>query len=203
MAISKNNRVRAAIIGTCCLLVVQYSSVLADAKIDGDKGIEEFRNGNLIEAMQLLEKSAAQGYTPAQVTLAYILDYSEQDTEAYQWYQQAADSGDPAGLFGLGSMYAKGEGTPLDPQKAGQLIEQSALLDHRPAMRAYANALEHGKLGFSQNHSSAAEWFLKAANAGDYVSMHRLIDAYSLGELGLAVNPEEASKWEIKLNPKN
>jgi len=203
MAISKNNRIRAAIIGTCCLLVVQYSSLQADAKIDGDKGIEEFRNGNLIEAMQLLEKSAAQGYTPAQVTLAYILDISEQDAEAYQWYQQAADNGDPAGLFGLGSMYAKGEGTSKDPHQAGQLIKRSALLNHLPAMRAYASALEYGQLGFEQDHAAAAEWFLKAADAGDSTAMRRLKDAYSLGELGLAVNPEEASKWEIKLNPKN
>jgi len=177
--------------------------VLADAKTDGDKGIAEYRNGNLIEGMLLLETSAKKGYVPAQVTLAYILDQGEQDSEAFHWYQQAANNNNPAGLFGLGSMYAKGEGTSLDPQKAGQLIKQSALLNHLPAMRAYANALEYGQLGFSQNNTAAAKWYLKAANAGDGVSMRRLRNAYTLGQLGMPIDPAQASKWDAEINKGN
>jgi TPR repeat protein len=43
------------------------------------------------------------------------------------------------------------------------------------------------------------QWYLKAAEAGDKASMHRLKEAYSAGELGLAVNPEKASEWDRKL----
>lgn len=194
------NRIFAKIISIFCSLVIASSLALADAKTDGDKGIAEYRKGNLIESMLLLEKSAGKGYAPAQVTLAYILDKSEQDTQALHWYQQAANNNYPAGLFGLGNMYAKGEGTEKDTQKAGQLIRQSALLDHVPAMRAYAYALEYGQLNFNQNSSSALEWYLKAASSGDKVSMRRLNNAYTLGELGLLVDPEQASIWDSKMS---
>jgi TPR repeat protein len=160
-----------------CALTSPFGAAKADAKADGDRGIEEYANGNLIESIQLLEKSANEGYVRAQVFLAYILDQGEQDLQAFHWYQRAAESSDPAGLFGLGSMYAKGEGTEKNPILAGILIRQAARLDHMEAMRAYAYALENGNLGFPQDHAGAAEWFVKAAAAGDQVSMRRLMEA--------------------------
>ena len=203
MKTCKNKRISVALMLTFCLLMNHSSLALADAKADGDKGIAEFKNGNLIESMRLLEKSAEAGYAPAQVTLAYILDQSERNSEAFKWYQQAADANDAAGLLGLGGMYAKGEGTTADPQKAGRLIERSALQNHLPGMRAYAHALEYGQLGFVPDGSAAAEWYLKAANAGDGVSMQRLKDAYASGQLGLPVDPEQAAKWDAKINEGN
>ena len=89
MTFIKLGRIFGKIIFLFSLLMLSSSLVLADAKTDGDKGIEEFRNGNLIEAMRLLEISAEQGYVPAQVTLAYILDQAEQNSEAFHWYQQS------------------------------------------------------------------------------------------------------------------
>jgi len=197
------NRIVATATFIFCLLVVPQSPALADAKTDGDRGIEEFRQGNLIESMQLLERSAKGGYVPAQVTLAYILDFSERDEEAFGWYQQAADSNDPAGIFGLGGMYAKGEGIGRDPVKAGQLTRRAAEMAHLPAMRAYAYALENGALGFTRDNAAAVEWFEKAAEAGDQVSMQRLKDAYSQGQLGLPVDPAQASAWEEKIKQSN
>ena len=172
----------------------------ADARSDGDLGIAEFRKGNLIEAMQLLEKSAEQGYIPAQTTLAFILDSAERDAEAFHWYQQAAERQDSAGLYGLAGMYAKGEGADKDPRKAGQLMQQAAQLEHVEAMRVYAHALEHGQLGFEPSPQSAAKWYLKAAGLGDEMSMQRLKMAYTRGQLGLPVDAEQAEAWRKKLN---
>lgn len=182
------------------LLLLLPSTLKADARTDGDHGIEEYRKGNLIEGMQLLEKSAAQGYAPAQTTLAYILDAAEQDADAFHWYQQAADSNDAAGLFGLGGMYTKGEGTVKDLIKGGQLIKQAAQLDYVQAMRVYARALENGRLGFEPDQRSAAEWYLKAASLGDQNSMQRLKKAYTLGQLGLPVDPQQVEAWNEKIN---
>lgn len=182
------------------LLLLLPSTLQADARTDGDQGIEEYRKGNLIEGMQLLEKSAAQGYAPAQTTLAYILDAAEQDADAFHWYQQAADSNDAAGLFGLGGMYTKGEGTVKDLIKGGQLIKQAAQLDYVQAMRVYARALENGQLGFEPDQRSAAEWYLKAASLGDQNSMQRLKKAYTLGQLGLPVDPQQVEAWNEKIN---
>jgi len=195
------HRIDTPVMFLTCLLLMQQSLVLADARSDGDRGIEAFRQGNLIESMQLLERSANAGYAPAQVTYAYILDISERDEDAVKWYRQAAESNDPAGQFGLGGMYAKGEGVERDPQNAGRLTLQAAEAGYLPAMRAYAYALENGSMGFAQNPTTAGEWFLKAAAAGDDVSMRRLKNAYAEGQLGLPIDPEQESFWEAKINP--
>lgn len=180
-------------------LIPWLSSAAADARADGERGIAEYRSGNLIDGMRLLESSAQAGYVPAQVTLAYILDQSENNTAAFHWYSEAARSNDPAALFGLGGMYAKGEGTAPDPARAGELIRRAAELDHVPAMRAYAYALEHGSLGFDHRYRGAAEWFLRAAEHGDLDSMRRLRDAYRLGQLGLAVDDRKAEAWDAQM----
>jgi TPR repeat protein len=195
------HRIGAPAIFLSCLLMMQQSPLLADARSDGDRGIEAFRQGNLIESMQLLERSALAGYVPAQVTYAYILDISERDEDAVKWYRQAAENNDPAGKFGLGVMYAKGEGVERDPRMAGQWTRQAAEMEHLPAMRAYAYALENGTLGFAQNPTAAVEWFLKAAQAGDDVAMRRLKNAYAEGQLELTIDPEQALFWEEKINP--
>ena len=179
------------------------TTLLADAVSDGERGIAEYRKGNLIEAMQWLQKSAEAGYAPAQTTLAFILDTSEDDEIAFRWYQAAAEQNDAAGLFGLGNMYAKGEGTAKDPQRAGQLIRQAAEMEHPQAMRVYASALELGQLGFAADPNAAATWFHKAAELGDPVSMHRLKQAYSLGQLGLEADPERAAEWDAKMKQSN
>lgn len=187
---------------TLAILLSLATPAWADARSDGEKGIDEYRKGNLIVSLQLLEKSAAAGYPPAQVTLAYIYDQSENDEAAFHWYQQAANSNDAAGLFGLGNMYAKGEGTERNSPRAGQLILQSAQLDYLPAIRAYAFALENGQLGFDSNPATAADWYLKAAESGDGVSMRRLRDAYKFGQLGLPVDAQQSAHWDAKINTK-
>ena len=181
-------------------ILVMPATLQAEARSDGDLGIAEYRKGNLIEAMQLLEKSAQQGYMPAQTTLAFILDSAERDVEAFYWYQQAAKRQDSPGLFGLAGMYAKGEGTDKDPHTAGQLIRQAAQLEHVEAMRVYAHALEHGQLGFESSPQSAAKWYLKAARFGNEISMQRLKKAYTLGQLGLPLDTQQAQAWGNKLN---
>jgi len=186
-----------------CLFAMPQSPLLADAQSDGDRGIEAFSEGRLIEAMELLERSSNGGYTPAQVMLAYILDISERDSEAFEWYRKAAEAGDPAGIFGLGTMYAKGEGIERDPLEAGRLIRRAAEMEHIPAMRSYAYALENGNLGFTRDYAAAAEWFRLAAQAGDGVSMRRLRDAYAQGQLGLPVDPEQAAQWEARISLEN
>ena len=185
------------------LMLLLPSALLADARSDGERGIAEYRQGNLIEAMEWLHKSAKAGYTPAQTTLAFILDAAENDEAAFRWYSEAAENNDAEGLFGLGTMYAKGEGTAKDPGKAGELIRRAAELEHLQAMRVYAHSLEHGMLGYTASPNEAADWYLKAANLGDATSMQRLKKAYSLGQLGLPADAKRAAEWDAKLKQSN
>ncbi len=187
-------------IASLALLSTILPAIAADPRVDGEQGIIEYRKGNLIEGMALLQKSASSGYAPAQTTLAFILDAAEADEEAVHWYRKAAENNDPAGLFGLGGMIAKGEGIRKNPPMAGQLIEKAARLGHVPAMRTYAHALEHGQLGFEPRHEAAARWYLEAARLDDATSIKRLERAYTLGQLGLPVDLEQAESWKHRLN---
>lgn len=168
---------------------------------DGEKGIEAFRQGNLILAMELLNKSATQGYAPAQTTLAYILDQSEENQRAFELFQQAAKNNYPAAMFGLGNMYAKGEGTKKNSLKAGQWIKQSALQNHLPAIRAMAYALEFGTLGFEKNTQQSLQRYTQCSNAGDTVCTRRLVQTYGSGDLGQPVDKKKAAELQRQLNP--
>lgn len=172
---------------------------IADAKTDGERGIEAYRKGNLIEGMTLLKKSAQAGYAPAQSMFAYILDKSEDNEQAFHWYQEAAAQRDPAGLFGLGTLYANGEGTEKQPARAADLFERAARLGHMPAMRAYASALEHGLLGLPRDAEQAVHWYTQAAQHGDSVAARRLRDAYRSGDLGVVVDLARAEQWNRQI----
>jgi TPR repeat protein len=166
----------------------------------GEKGIEAFRQGNLILAMDLLNKSAVKGYAPAQTTLAYIMDQAEENDRAFEWFELAAKQNYAAAQFGLGNMYAKGEGTPKDPLIAGQWIKKSALQQHAPAMRAYAYALEYGNLGFEMGPDQALHWYRLCSDAGDLVCTRRLVQAYETGDLGEPVDEDRANELRRRLN---
>lgn len=168
----------------------------------GEKGIRAFAQGNLIEAMDLLGRSAQQGYAPAQSTLAYILDQAEENERAFQLFQQAADQNHAAAQYGLGGMYAKGEGTQKSPQLAGEWIKKAAMQRYTLAMRDFAYALEKGDLGFDKDSSQALHWFNRCSEAGDAVCKRRLAFAYGKGELGLAVDEEKAQQLIAELNKK-
>lgn len=150
--------------------------------------------------MDLLNKSAEKGYAPAQTTLAYILDQSEEDDQAFKLFEQAAKQNYAAAQFGLGNMYAKGEGVEQDPLIAGQWIKKSAEQSHRPAMRAYAFALEFGKLGLDRNSELALHWYQLCNDAGDSVCARRLVQAYEKGDLGQPADENKADELRRRLN---
>ncbi len=160
------------------------------------KAMLAYRQGNLITTMTLLEQAARKNYAPAQTTLAYILDQAEENKRAFQLYQRAAEQNYPEALFGLGNMYAKGEGTVLDSNKAGLLIQQSAKLKYTPAMRAYAYALEFGQLGFNQNPEKAFHWYQLCSSASDPVCKRRVFQVYTHGGLNQAANLKKAQLYK-------
>ena len=175
-------------------------SAEADYIEKGKQGIEEYRNSNLIPAMMLLQESAEKGYAPAQATLAYILDQGEENDEAFRWYELAAKQGYAQGEFGLGSMYAKGEGVERNSMVAGQWIRKSALQGYLPAIRAYASALESGDLGYQRNVKEAFIRFTECHDAGDMVCTRRLMQAYRDGDLGQPIDMIKSNELNNIIN---
>ena len=167
----------------------------------GKQGIEAYRIGNLVPAMQLLQESAEKGYAPAQATLAYILDQSEENDEAFRWYELAAKQGYAQGEFGLGSMYAKGEGVERNRTVAGHWIRKAALQGYVLAVREYASALETGDLGYQRNVKEAFIRFTECHDAGDMVCTRRLVQAYRDGDLGQPIDMVKSNELNNIINP--
>ena len=134
-----------------------------DASGDLQAGIEAFNRGDLPGAMVLYEKAAEAGSPEAQVRLAYLLDYAEDNERAVHWYQAAADQGYTDGVAGLASMYAKGEGVEQDLQRALELFERAGEAGDEGSIRVLTSAYEKGELGVEKDAGQAAYWRSKQA----------------------------------------
>ena len=178
------------------VLILLPAFALASAEDDGLEGIREYELGNIIDGMELLYKSADGGYAAAQAKLGYILDQAEENDKAFVWFLKAAEQGNSDGQYGLGSMYAKGDGVEKDFSEAIIWIKKAAEQGHVLAMRTYATALEKGELGISSDEEETVKWLKKAADQGDSISIRRLAQAYRGGELGLTADLEQATELQ-------
>ena len=131
---------------------------VASPQEDTEQAVKEFNRGDLVVSMALWRKAAGEGYAPAQVWLGDILDKAEEDAEAVTWYRKAAEQGDAAGTLGLGVMYAKGEGVPLDLTKAHSYVLKAAEQKHAPALMMMMDAYRHGGLGLTADPVQADVW---------------------------------------------
>jgi len=145
----------------CLALALAAPAASAGPKEDNEEAIAEFNKGDFVTSLALWRKSAEAGYAPAQVWLGDILDKSEEDEEAVKWYRKAADQGDASGQYGLGSMYAKGEGVKLDSAQAYGYILKAAEQNYVPAIALLAEAFQNGWLGQTADAAKAAEWQAK------------------------------------------
>lgn len=184
------------------MFTTQVNAQSVDYAEIGERGIQAFSKGNLIQALDLLDQAAQHDYAPAQSTLAYILDKADDDERAFKLFQQAADQNYAAAQYGLAGMYAKGEGVEKNLKLAGEWMQKSAMQSYTLAMRDFATALEKGELGLDPDINQAVHWFNKCNEAGDVVCKRRLAKAYAMGELGLAVDEPKAKQLMRELNSK-
>jgi TPR repeat protein len=127
-------------------------------------GIEAFNRGDLPGAMALYETAAEAGSAEAQVRLAYLLDYAEDNEQAVRWYRAAAAQEYPEGIAGLAGMYAKGEGVAQDSSQALELFEKAGEAGHEGSVRILISAYEMGELGVEKDATQAAYWREKQAS---------------------------------------
>jgi TPR repeat protein len=143
-------------------------AIRADEPADDlQAGIDAFNRGDLPGAMTLYGKAAEAGSAEAQVRLAYLLDYAEDNEKAVHWYRAAADQGYADGIAGLAGMYAKGEGVAQDEKKARELFEKAGEAGHAGAIRVLISAYEKGELDVDKDARQAAYWRDKQASLSD------------------------------------
>lgn len=134
------------------------SATLVDFKQDMERAEDAFNREDVVKAVALLRRAAEQNYIPAQVRLGEILDYAEHDEEAVGWYMMAANQGDAAGEYNLGSMYAVGEGIEIDFKKAVYWTARSAKKDYLAAVKSLAQSYRMGGMGLSIDIEQAQFW---------------------------------------------
>jgi hypothetical protein len=184
------------------MMVWPLGIVLAAPEDDFRAGSRALHAGDVVQAMALLKKSADVGHAPSQSLLAYILDKAEFNEEAIAYYRKAAAQGDAEGEFGLGSMYAAGEGVKRDPVEARRWITRAAERGHATAINALAHAYIKGELGIDANERNNAEalrWVRRAADSGHLPAMENLALAYRTGAYGLAVDLKQAEALDAKV----
>lgn len=137
-------------------------AALAGPQEDTEQAEKEFARGNLIVALSLWRKAADQGHAPAQARLGDMFDKSEDDKEAFEWYQKSAAQGNAAGEFGLGQMYLKGEGVAKDAEKAFLYIAKAAEKGNLQAVLLMRDVYRNGSLGQAVDLAKSAEWDKKA-----------------------------------------
>lgn len=152
-------RVHRMIAGAALLVgVAAAHTAFAGPEEDLQAGIDAFNDGDLIAAMAFYRAAADAGNAEAQVRLGYILDYSEANEEAVELYRAAAQQGDAGGHYGLGQMYAKGEGVEQDLSEAFRHFLLAAESGNQSAIGVVLNAYETGEFGQPIDAERADYW---------------------------------------------
>lgn len=134
---------------------------VAGPEQDTELAEKEFARGDLVVSLALWKKAAQQGFAPAQARFGDILDKSEEDEEAVEWYRKAAAQGNVAGEYGLGQMYAKGEGVKKDFEQARSYTLRAAEKGYLAAVALMMEAYRTGGLGLAVDNAQADAWEVK------------------------------------------
>ena len=167
---------------------------------DFSAGRKAYLSGDVVSAMTPLKRAADAGYAPAQSLYAYILDKAEYNEEAAQYFRRAAEQGDADGQYGLGLLYAAGEGVARDPAAARDWLERAGNQEHGPAVVALSQAFLAGRLGFKTDPADAAGlgWVRKAGALDSIPALSYLAQGYRSGAFG-AADPKEAERLEARI----
>ncbi len=179
------------------------SAFAATADDDYRAGLKFYQGGDVTTAMARLRKASDAGHAPAQALLADILDQAEMNDEAVSYYRKAAEQGNADGEYGLGNMYASGEGVKRDPAEARKWILRAAEKNHSRATTALAQAYISGGLALDEKERSGEEarrWVARAADSNYVPALDHLAKAYRTGTLGLAVDLKQAEAMEARAN---
>lgn len=177
------NLKRIGSLGAGLSLALWSGWLAADAESDYQRGLKAFEEENLILAMQSLGRAASAGHAKAQALLAYIHDKAEEDAQALRYYRMAADQGDPAGEFGLGTLYAAGEGVARDQAQALHWFQRAADQGYGPALEVLADAYLEGALGLEPDRETAIQLLRRAAAEG-YEPARRKLETLEAGKDG-------------------
>lgn len=176
------------------------TNLLAAPQDDYNAGRKAYLAGDVVSAMTPLRRAADAGYAPAQSLYGYILDKAEYNEEAAQYFRRAAEQGDADGQYGLGILYASGEGVARDAGAAREWLERAGGQGHGLAVVALSQAFLASRLGFKTDPADAAGlgWVRKAAELDSIPALSYLAQGYRSGAFG-APDFKEAERLEARI----
>ena len=118
------------------------------------------------DARKWFEKSAGQGYAPAQVNLAVLYCAVGKLAEAAMHFRFAAEHGETGAMVDLGFLNDSGLGMAVDKTEAAKWYRLAAERGDALGQNNLADLYLRGE-GLAQSDASAKEWFEKAADQGN------------------------------------
>ncbi|MEI6206078.1 MAG: tetratricopeptide repeat protein [Desulfuromonadales bacterium] len=114
-------------------------------------------------------------------------------TEAFKWYQRAANRGSAMAENILGNLYDNGQGVNRNPEKAAAWYLKAAQHDYPSAWFNIANCYEYG-VGVPQDVKEAVRWYSKSALAGDVDAQVKLASLYESAIIE-GTEPDQGLEW--------
>jgi TPR repeat protein len=108
--------------------------------------------------------------------------------------EEEAQQGAPEAQFTLGSLYANGDGVPLNYTKAAHWIGRAAEAGLTAAQPVMAWLCANG-YGVEQDDAKAREWYLRAAEGRDADAQLALAVMYQFGRFGAEKDPARMLAW--------
>ena len=163
-------------------------------------GILYTSESNKYEAVEWLEKAAAQGSTNAMTVLGQMYRLGEgipqNHQEAFKWYKMAADLGDASSQYFVGMMYYSGSGVAQSVQDAIQWLRKSADRGDADAQTTLGFQYSTGA-GVDKDDGEAVRLWRLAADQNSSVAQYYLGKMYEAGR-GVQQDDQEAFRWLLK-----
>jgi uncharacterized protein len=125
------------------------------------------------KALEWTKKAALKGSSDAAYELGEMYENGEgvpkSMPEAVKWYTMAADKGDADAMIALGFCYMEGDGVAVDPAAGREWFIKAAAKGEPEAMRYLGDYYSQSDLG--NDCVKAIDWYMKAADAGDSISV--------------------------------
>ncbi|WP_171022152.1 tetratricopeptide repeat protein [Cohaesibacter sp. CAU 1516] len=173
---------------------------LPQLKLSPGLAFSAYQRGYYLSAFDLATKLAAGGERSAMTLLGELYLNGQgvpQDVkEAANWFQLAADKGDPEAQFSLGLLHARGRGVEKNIDKAVELFTKAAENGQKNAQFNLAYMALQGQQ-VRRDVTRALDLFTKSAKQGLADSQYALATLYQ-SNLFPTPNLEQASYWMHK-----
>lgn len=160
---------------------------------DGNGGVSK----SDAQATYWYQKSAAQGFGPAQIDLGQMYvsgrGVKKNYSQAIVLFQRAALQGHPVAQFNLANMYRNGMGLQQDFTKSVEFYRQAAEGGFVEAQYNLALMYYYGK-GIKRDSSQVLHWYTRAAEQGFIRAQFYLGNLYEEGE-AVVKDMQQAYRW--------